>query len=60
MFLLLLMFLWLVLVGWPAVGDGDINVVVRELMFQSIMIFLSTLVLELRLMFFCVDAFKSF
>ena len=60
MLLLLLMFLWLVLVGWPAVGDGDINVVVRELMFQSIMIFLSTLVLELRLMFFCVDAFKSF
>ena len=58
--MLLLMFLWLVLVGWPAVGDGDINVVVRELMFQSIMIFLSTLVLELRLMFFCVDAFKSF
>ena len=54
MLLLLLMFLWLVLVAWPAVGDGDINVVVRELM-----IFLSTLVLELRLMFFCVHGFKS-
>ena len=39
MLLLLLMFLWLVLVGWPAVGDGDINVVVRELIFQLIMIF---------------------
>ena len=37
-FLLLLMFLLLVLVGRLVVGGGDMNVVVRELMFQSMVI----------------------
>ena len=32
--LLLLMFLWLVLVGWLVVVGGDLNVVIGELMFQ--------------------------
>ena len=46
------MFLWLVLIGGLVIGGGDINVVVRELMFRLMMIFLSTLVLVLMLMVF--------
>ena len=61
--LLLLMFLWLVLVGWLVVVGGDLNVVIGELMFQLMMIFLSKLVLVLLLMVFmlmrCLQKFPN-